>query len=163
MKITVYHGATQIVEAPICKFGRKHLDFGQGFYLTDIKEQATQWARTIADKRGEKPLVNVYQLDRDAILSEGNCKIFTAYNQEWLDFIVGNRKGQNPAMEYDYVEGGIANDRVIDTIRLYMTGFYSAELTLQQLAYYKPNNQICILNQELLLKHLKYERTEEIS
>lgn len=44
---------------------------------------------------------------------------FTAYDKDWLDFIVGNRQGKNPAKDYDYIEGGIANDRVIDTVNLY--------------------------------------------
>ena len=152
MKITVYHGATQVIEAPICKFGRPNLDFGQGFYVTDLKEQAIKWAQTIAPRRQEK----------DAILSEARCKIVTAYDKDWLDFIVGNRQGKNPAKDFDYVEGGIANDRVIDTVRLYMTGFYTVELALQQLIFHKPNNQICLLNQELLNKYLVYNGTEEI-
>ena len=66
MKITVYHGATQIVDAPICNIGRPKLDFGQGFYVTDIKEQAIKWAMSLADKRKEAPVVNIYQLDRDS-------------------------------------------------------------------------------------------------
>ncbi len=162
MKTTVYHGATQIVEAPICSIGRTKLDFGQGFYVTGLKEQAVKWAISLADKRKEKPVLNIYQLDRDSILAEARCKIFKAYDKEWLDFIVANRNGQDVAQSYDYIEGGIANDRVIDTVKLYMTGFYTAEMTLAQLAYHKPNNQICILNQELVNKYLVYDGTEEI-
>lgn len=40
-KIVVYHGATQVIEQPICRLGRANLDFGQGFYVTDMREQAT--------------------------------------------------------------------------------------------------------------------------
>ncbi len=40
-----------------------------------------------------------------------------------LIFMVGNRLGQDLWKEYDYIEGGVANDRVVDTIDLYMTGF----------------------------------------
>lgn len=159
MKITVYHGSTQVIEAPICKFGRPNLDFGQGFYVTDLKEQAIKWAQTIASRRQEKPLLNIYELDKDAIMSEARCKIFTAYDKDWLDFIVGNRQGKNPAKDFDYVEGGIANDRVIDTIKFYIGGIMDEASTLRQLAFHKPNNQICILNQELLNKYLKYVRT----
>ena len=89
-------------------------------------------------------------------------QIFTAYDKDWLDFIVGNRQGKNPAKDYDYIEGGIANDRVIDTVNLYITGFYETESALQQLAFHKPNNQICILNQDLLNKYLEYDGTKEI-
>ena len=43
--LTVYHGSTQTVDAPVCAFGRPRLDFGQGFYVTDIKEQAERWRK----------------------------------------------------------------------------------------------------------------------
>lgn len=42
--LTVCHGATCIVERPLCHAGRPNLDFGQGFYITDLKDQ------TIASK-----------------------------------------------------------------------------------------------------------------
>lgn len=53
-------------------------------------------------------------------MKEAKCKVFEAYNGEWLEFIVASRKGLNPATNYDYIEGGIANDRVIDTVNLYI-------------------------------------------
>jgi len=40
----LYHGATMRVEHPLCDFGRADLDFGKGFYLTDLREQAEEWA-----------------------------------------------------------------------------------------------------------------------
>lgn len=162
MKITVYHGGTDIINTPLCNEGRPKLDFGQGFYVTGLKEQATKWAQNVADKRQEKPLLNIYELDKEAIMSESKCKIFTAYDKEWLDFIVGNRQGKNHAKDFDYIEGGIANDRVIDTVNLYIQGFYAAEYALQQLAFHKPNNQICLRNQKLLNKYLIYNGTEEL-
>lgn len=160
--LTVYHGSTQTVDSPICTLGRPKLDFGQGFYLTDIKEQAARWAKALADKRGMQPVLNIYTLDRERILSEGRCKIFTSYNADWLDFIVANRRGENVAAEYDYIEGGIANDRVIDTVNLYIQGLIDSGTALQQLAFYKPNNQICLLNQSLTDKYLHFYGSERI-
>lgn len=162
MKIEVYHGSTERVEVPICRLGRTNLDFGQGFYLTDLKEQARQWAIVTAARRKASPFINIYQLDKDAMLSEARCKIFKAYDKEWLDFIVASRRGANPAHDYDYVEGGIANDRVIDTVNLYMSGLMSAGVALQRLAQHQPNNQICLLNQSLTDKYLVYERIESV-
>lgn len=60
------------------------------------------------------------------------------------------------------VEGCIANDRVIDTINLYIQGLVDSATALQQLAFYKPNNQICLLNQELTDKYLKFYESERI-
>lgn len=160
--LTVYHGATEEICSPICAFGRPRLDFGKGFYVTDLKEQAVRWAQTLADKRGSRPFLNIYHLNREAFLAECRYKIFTSYDAEWLEFIVANRQGKNLAAAYDYIEGGIANDRVIDTINLYIQGLIDSQTALQQLAFYKPNNQICLLNQELTDKYLCFYESERI-
>lgn len=68
MKIKVYHGSTVSIEHPDCSAGRENLDFGKGFYLTDIREQAETWARRVAERSDTSPMLNVYILDRDTIL-----------------------------------------------------------------------------------------------
>ena len=40
----VYHGGTEKIEFPDVSKGRPGLDFGQGFYVTDIQDQAESWA-----------------------------------------------------------------------------------------------------------------------
>ena len=35
----VYHGSTQAVEYPLVGVGRENLDFGKGFYVTDITKE----------------------------------------------------------------------------------------------------------------------------
>ena len=160
--IIVYHGGTETVENPICKFGRKNLDFGQGFYVTNLREQAITWANNMARNRKMPAVLNRYRLDRETILQNARCKIFKAYDKEWLEFIVGNRTGQELAKDYDYVEGGVANDRVVDTINLYIAGLMELSTALRELSKHQPNNQICILSQDLINKYLKYDGTEEL-
>lgn len=160
-EIFVYHGGTEQIENPICKFGRKSLDFGQGFYVTDILEQAITWGENIALARNKAVVVNRYKLNREEILNNYRCKIFQSYDKEWLEFIVGNRTGQNTAAEFDYVEGGVANDRVIDTINLYISGLMDLNTALGELSKHQPNNKICILNQEIINKHLVFDGTEQ--
>lgn len=160
-EIFVYHGGTERIENPICKFGRKSLDFGLGFYVTDILEQAITWGENIALARNKAVVVNRYKLNREEILNNYRCKIFQSYDKEWLEFIVGNRTGQNTAAEFDYVEGGVANDRVIDTINLYISGLMDLNTALGELSKHQPNNQICILNQEIINKHLVFDGTEQ--
>ena len=65
MKITVYHGGTERVDVPICRLGRENLDFGRGFYVTDIKEQACRWAIATAKRRNTQAIINIYQLDEN--------------------------------------------------------------------------------------------------
>lgn len=160
--IIVYHGGTETIENPICKFGRKNLDFGQGFYVTNLREQAVTWANNMARNRKMPAVLNRYRLNREAILQNARCKIFKAYDKEWLEFIVGNRTGQELAKDYDYVEGGVANDRVVDTVNLYIAGLMELSTALRELSRHQPNNQICILSQDLINKYLEYDGTEEL-
>ena len=60
------------------------------------------------------------------------------------------------------VEGGVANDNVIDTVEDYENGIITAEQALGQLRYKKVNHQICILNQEIIDKHLTFEYSEPL-
>ena len=155
----LYHGGVGVVISPDVNFGRDNLDFGKGFYLTDILSQATEWAKHIAqDRNSFPPIVNVYDFDKDGFLSAAKYKIFDGYDSEWLDFVVRSRLGEKPWNGYDYIEGSIADDKVLQTVRLYMGGFLTAREALGRLKYEKSNNQICILNQELLNKYLSYKK-----
>lgn len=162
-KIEVYHAGTEKVEYPACRYGRENLDFGQGFYITDIYDQAYNFAQSKSRERRKPALINVYLLDRKALLEEAHSLIFDCYNEEWLEFIVECRSGGDVWKEYDYIEGGVADDRVIDTVNMYIEGFISRDRALNNLRYLKPNNQICILNQNMLDKHLKFTECLKIT
>lgn len=58
------------------------------------------------------------------------------------------------ASEFDAVEGGVANDNVIDTVEDYEKGVITAEQALGQLRYKEVNHQLCILNQTVIDKYL---------
>lgn len=161
-EIIVYHGGTEKVESPVCKFGRRNLDYGQGFYVTDIRKQAADWATQVADRRKEAPIINRYRLNRDAILREARCKVFVAYDKDWLQFIVASRRGEQVADNYDYIEGGVAIDRVVDTVNLYMAGLMDEDTALLRLSQHQPNNQMCILSQGIVDKYLVFDGTEEV-
>ena len=60
------------------------------------------------------------------------------------------------------VEGGVANDNVIDTVEDYENGIITAVQALGQLRYKAVNHQICILNQEIVDKFLTFISSEEI-
>ncbi len=159
-KQTLYHGSNVIVEHPLVNIGRKDLDFGPGFYLTPLLEQASKWAIRIKTiRRTEQAIINTY-----AFLSPNDCRIkrFDAYNKEWLDFIVDSRAGKQPWKGLDIVEGGVADDRVIDAVEAYINGYADVEHTLNKLIHHKPNYQICILNQEIVDKYLHFQSYERI-
>lgn len=159
----VYHGSIVPVREPIVKVGRENLDFGQGFYVTDIKEQAVRWASRMGRQLQEKSLLNIYELDIEQIEKEYHFLKFPDYNKEWLDFIVKSRKGERPWAAYDLIEGGVANDRVIDTVEAYINGMMTVEMALGQLAQHRPNNQFCLLNQQLVDRYLHFTVVEQLN
>lgn len=163
--IKVYHGTTIVIKHPDVSRGRDNLDFGKAFYVTRLKSQAAAWARIVYSRYAEDaPVLNAYTLDIDAVKSEG-YKVLTleAYDDEWLNFIVGSRMGRKPWEGYDLIEGGVANDRVIDTVEGYMNGDFTAEVAIGRLKHHKPNNQIAILNQKLVDDHLMWIESETLS
>lgn len=50
----VYHGSIEAVEKPDVGHSYRRLDFGTGFYVTTVREQAERWARRKADILGKK-------------------------------------------------------------------------------------------------------------
>ena len=153
---TAYHGGTTPVTQPLCKLGRANLDFGPGFYVTHLRQQAESWARRQALERNLISVVSVYRLDTDTLHSRYRCLVFESYDQSWLRFIVASRNGQAPWQGYDAVEGGVADDRVVDTVNLYMLDLITPELALQRLAQHQPNNQLCILSQSAIDECLSF-------
>ena len=157
--LTLYHGSQMSVPQPNAKVGRKNLDFGPGFYLTKIKKQAEDWAVVMAGRKGRnaEAVLNTFQFDMDKAAADGvRIKSFPTYDLEWLDYVVDCRHGKDYSGEYDIVEGGVANDNVIDTVEDYEKGIITAEQALGQLKYKKVNHQLCILNQAVIDKYLTF-------
>lgn len=158
--ITLYHGSNIEVTSPKTNKGRQKVDFGQGFYLTRLPEQAEKWSRAIAIRKGpnSQPIVSVYTLDYDRIAADGyRIKVFPEYNLEWLEYVVDCRHSGKMQERYDMVEGGVANDNVIDTVEDYENGRITAEQALGQLRYKQVNHQLCIRSQEVIDKYLHFQ------
>ena len=161
--LTLYHGSQMSVPQPKAKVGRKNLDFGPEFYLTKIKKQAEDWAVVMAGRKGRnaEAVLNIFQFDMNQVAIDGvRIKSFPTYDLEWLDYVVACRRGKDYSDEYDIVEGGVANDNVIDTVEDYEKGIITAEQALGQLRYKKVNHQLCILSQTVIDKYLTF--TESI-
>ena len=156
----VYHGASQEVSSPLVHVGRENLDFGKGFYVTDIRNQAKIWAevksRYLMDAKG---YINEYLFDFDNAIKDFRYKKFEKYDREWLHFIVDSRDGLKVWKGFDIIEGGVANDRVIDTLEAFKVGQISEEKALIELSKHQPNNQICILKQEVVDKYLIFRKS----
>lgn len=155
--ITLYHGSYTKVESPDVNAGRKNLDFGRGFYVTMLQEQAERWAVVIGGRHNDDDwgIVNEYDFDY-AILADYKVLRFPVYDKDWLDFVVRNRQGEDAANGYDAIEGGVANDQVIDTVEDYENGRITADQALDQLRFKKPSHQLCIRNQKIINLHMRF-------
>lgn len=154
----LYHSSNTIVDSPDTKHSREYLDFGRGFYLTSLYEQAVRYAQRFK-RRGQPSWLNTYDFVCDE--NEWNIKRFEAYNKEWLDFVGKCREGID-AGNYDMVIGGIANDRVIITLDRYFTGEITQDEALGLLRWESPNIQYCIRTDKMLQECLTYKGSEQL-
>ena len=157
--ITVYHGGTEPIEHPLVSAGRPGLDFGQGFYVTAMRDQAELWADRMARRRQADRVLSVYALDMATLRAKYSYLFFPHYDSEWLNFIANSRTGKRPWADYDCIEGGIANDRVTDMVEAYIAGTATAEYALAELSKHQPNHQICILNQQAIDECLHFKES----
>ena len=112
----VYHGSWIEVSVPDLKHSRTDVDFGKGFYVTPIREQAVKWCGRFK-RRGKQGIVTSYIFD-DCAIQNLNVLKFDSYSEEWLDFILNCRR-EKDSSDYDIVMGGVANDKVFNTVELY--------------------------------------------
>jgi hypothetical protein len=142
----VFHGSdttVTIIDLQKCKPNR---DFGRGFYVTKLREQAENMAKRVARYSKNPPAVTEYEFDEYAYEdSELNVLQFAAYDEKWLDFVVLNRIAdkRKQAHSYDIVEGPVADDRITRNITKYLKNKITKEEFLKMLEHSEPNHQIC--------------------
>lgn len=170
--ITLYHGSADIIEKPIFGQGRKNNDFGIGFYCTENKKLAKEWAVS-SQKDG---YANQYTLDIEylKILNLNSCE-YSILN--WIAVLIEHRlfSTKNPVVNrarrylidhfsvnvnaYDVVIGYRADDSYFD----YAQAFLNNAITVEQLANAmklgKLGEQI-VLKSEFAFQNIKYEGHE---
>ncbi|MDR3328172.1 MAG: DUF3990 domain-containing protein [Prevotellaceae bacterium] len=151
----VYHGSyTKINKIDLSKCENRR-DFGKGFYVTNIRKQAEEWAEKIATRHHSKAIVTEFTFFESAF-TEWHYKVlrFDGYNNEWLDFVVLNRNPESsvPTHNYDIVEGPVADDKIQRRLSDYLDGKISREKFLDELWHKKePSHQICFCTARALL------------
>lgn len=156
----VYHGSSEKIEKPDVKFSKKYLDFGRGFYLTSFESQAKKWAIRKGMRQNKPGIVNIYELKDN--WKDYKVLSFEEENEKWLDFVCACRKGENLNKDYDIVVGNVANDDVFKTVDMYFRDLWDKKRVLEELRYYKMNDQICIVKQDILETVLEYKDSYEV-
>lgn len=168
----VFHGGITEVVVPDLDIGRQKVDFGRGFYVTTLENQAGDWAKSVSyrnsnSKIDTSPRVSVYEFEETDWLFE---KRFIGYSEEWLMFVVNNRRSDIPILEYGYdvVRGNIADDKVIETINRFIEQLMLGRVdqtivqaTLRELSYQNENDQLCFKTLKAL-DYLKFIESYEV-
>ena len=152
----LYHGTNVDFDVIDLTKSNKYKDFGQGFYLTDIRSQAEELAAKKSRLFGGYPVIQEYEFD-ESLLSGAELKVlkFDKPSTEWAEFIFKNRNHDNNfTHDYDIVIGPIANDGVAYLLGRYEEGTLTIEELSDKLDYKKLNSQY-FFGTNKSLKYLK--------
>ncbi len=156
----VYHGSSEVVRQPDTLHSYRALDFGKGFYVTTVREQAERWARRKADLFGGTPVVSRYRMRDD--LSQFRVKRFPDDLMEWIEFVCDCRDGKPTYQQYDIIIGKVANDKVFRVVDMYHSGIWDKERALQEIRAYPNYDQIAFITQSAIDALLQYNGCLEV-
>lgn len=143
--LKLYHGSNVRIERIDLYVGHINKDFGKGFYLTTIKEQAEAMAKRKARLYIDAvPIVTEFIFDDSGLNDkELNVKIFDGVSEEWADFIFENRRASETGFRhnYDIIIGPVADDGVVMQLDRYEMGKITLQQLVDELRYRKLNNQ----------------------
>lgn len=142
-RLTIYHGSISIIERPVYGKGKPYNDYGLGFYCTESRELAKEWAVS-EDQDG---YANTYILDTDDLrILDLSAHGFTTLH--WISLLLQYRTftvksdiakdGKDylvkhfsiPIDEYDVIKGYRADDSYF----AYAQSFLDNTITVQRLA-----------------------------
>ena len=148
----LYHGSNIVIDSINLAMCRPYKDFGKGFYLTDIEEQAEKMAVRVSKIYGGSPVVNTYEIQDDFRKIESiTIKDFgVETTEEWAKFVMNNRSRIftnvkdtlcNQDNKYDIVIGPVADDNMALLFRQYENKIIDFETLLKGMIYKKTSSQ----------------------
>lgn len=156
-------------------YGDEFSDFGQGFYLTSIYEQALNWARfkvklnsRFTTNKIIHPIIIKYKLDVESMLQNCDGIVLAEPNEKWAEFIYNNRvksiksisEFHNKDKRYDYIYGHLADGKLAIAIDRYSKSKFNIHDLLKDIFPYYPNsNDQLSLHSSKVINHLKYLET----
>lgn len=157
----VYHGSIITVDKPDVNHSYRPLDFGKGFYVTSVREQAERWARRKAALLGRgKAIISIYEM-KDA--TDGlKVRTFAPDLMDWIDFVCDCRDGKSEYKKYDIICGKVANDRVFKVVDMYHTGIWDKERALREIKVYPTYDQISFVTQKAIERLLEFQSSQEV-
>lgn len=148
----LYHGSNTDIKSISLAMCRPYKDFGRGFYLTELKDQAEKMAKRVAKIYGGNPIVNVYEIT-DSFFEKAalNIRKFSGTpSEEWARFVMNNRSRSftdysnsecNLDNKYDIVVGPVADDDMAMLFRQYQNEIITFENLISGMTFRKTTNQ----------------------
>ena len=160
-RVILYHGSVDIIEKPEYGKGKRHNDYGSGFYCTENIELAKEWACT----EGQNGYANRYEIDTEGLhilnLLDENYTIL-----HWIALLVKHRRIRlaTPILQrgadwllkhylidvqdYDIIIGYRADDSYFS----FASAFLSNQISLEQVSYAmrlgKLGEQVVLISRE---------------
>lgn len=157
----VFHGSTQIIEKPDVFHSIRNLDFGKGFYVTNVREQAEIWARRKAHYWDPgKAIVNIYEFN---ICESLKILDFKEDDEAWIDFVCACRNGSEQYQSFDIIMGKVADDKVFRVVSMYQRGIWDKHRAFQEMKAYSQYHQMTFVTQEAIDMCLSFTDSYEIS
>lgn len=171
-RLTIYHGSSQIIDTPVFGEGRKNNDFGLGFYCTESKELAKEWA--VSSLRDG--FANRYTLDTEFLnILKLNSSDYTILN--WMAVLVAHRlfSIKTPVARrakaylidhfgvnvnaYDLIIGYRADDSYFDYAEAFLNNAITVEQLFRTMRLGKLGEQI-VIKSRFAFSKIRYEGFE---
>lgn len=157
----VYHGSSEIVIAPDTEHSYRNLDFGKGFYVTSVKEQAERWARRKAGYVGtDAGVVSIYEMP--LVYNDLQVLDLSSDMEKWIDFVCKCRDGENDYLQYDLIKGKVANDKVFRVVDMYHSGIWDKKRALKEIKAYPTYDQIAFISQKAIDQLLIFQDSYQV-
>lgn len=89
----LFHGSNTSIEVIDFSRCKPYKDFGKGFYLTEIEEQAVLMAKRTTSIYGGEAIVTTFEFDETQAFNDMalSIKRFEEASEEWALFVINNR------------------------------------------------------------------------
>ena len=145
----LYHGSNAEVSHIDLIKCIKYKDFGQGFYMTSLKQQACEWAIKVTRRfKIGKPTLSIYEYNENP--ENLNTLVFKNPDEKWAAFVINNRNKEfsnyndelsNHDNKYDIVHGFVANDDISAILDTFLMGILPMSEISKALIFKNLNDQ----------------------
>lgn len=164
-RVLLYHGSKSGIEGKITPTSRAKCDFGKGFYMGTVPEQALTLICDYDQSKFYIVSIEMKGLSSLKINPDLDWAMFVAYNRGRMDEIKETsyyQKYTEYAKKYDVIIGNIANDRMFFVLDNFFQGNVTNQALVGSLSALKLGEQYVAVTQEAC-DSIKIEKEIELS